>query len=163
VRTIRITVPVVFRVGVVVPMVIDRSPPIHRRYPIRWRANPRADPGASGNEDAFATLPDRETDAAKDEEVMKMATRKQTAAAKRNIKKARTAAERQRTIAHLPAAVRKDMGRQAARARARGGKPGRGLEDRTRQQLYDEAKRRSVPGRSRMGKWDLVEALRKTR
>ena len=58
-----------------------------------------------------------------------MATRKQTAAAKRNIKKARTAAKRQRTIAHLPAAVRKDMGRQAARARARGGKPGRGLED----------------------------------
>jgi hypothetical protein len=46
-----------------------------------------------------------------DEEVTEMATRKQTAAAKRNIKKARTAAKRQRTIAHLPAAVRKDMGR----------------------------------------------------
>jgi hypothetical protein len=55
------------------------------------------------------------------------------------------------------------MGRQAARARARGGKPGRGLEDRTRQQLYDEAKRRNIPGRSKMGKWDLVEALRKSR
>jgi hypothetical protein len=94
---------------------------------------------------------------------MEMATRKQTAAAKRNIKKARTAAKRQRTIAHLPAAVRKDMGRQAARARARGGKAGRGLEDRTRQQLYDEAKRRNIPGRSKMGKWDLVEALRKSR
>jgi hypothetical protein len=98
-----------------------------------------------------------------DEEVIEMATRKQTAAAKRNIKKARTAAKRQRTIAHLPAAVRKDMGRQAARARARGGKPGRGLEDRTRQQLYEEAKRRNIPGRSKMGKWDLVEALRKSR
>jgi hypothetical protein len=95
--------------------------------------------------------------------VIEMATRKQTTAAKRNIKKARTAAKRQRTIAHLPAAVRKDMGRQAARARARGGKPGRGLEDRTRQQLYDEAKRRNIPGRSKMGKWDLVEALRKIR
>ena len=91
-----------------------------------------------------------------------MATRKQTAAAKRNIMKARTAAKAQRTIAHLPAAVRKDMG-QAARARARGGKPGRGLEDRTRQQLYDEARRRNIPGRSKMGKWDLVEALRKSR
>jgi len=55
------------------------------------------------------------------------------------------------------------MGRQAARARARGGKPGHGLEDRTRQQLYVEAKRRSIPGRSKMGKWDLVEALRKSR
>jgi len=97
------------------------------------------------------------------EEVKEMATRKQTAAGKRNIKKARAAAKRQRTIAHLPAAVRKDMGRQAARARARGGKPGRGLEDRTRQQLYDEAKRRNIPGRSKMGKWDLVEALRKSR
>jgi hypothetical protein len=91
-----------------------------------------------------------------------MATRKQTTAAKRNIKKARAAAQRQRTIANLPAAVRRDMGRQAARARARGGKPGRQLEDRTRQQLYDEAKKRNIPGRSRMGKWDLVAALRKS-
>jgi hypothetical protein len=36
-------------------------------------------------------------------------------------------------------------------------------EDRTREQLYDEAKKRNTPGRSRMGKWDLVEALRKSR
>jgi hypothetical protein len=92
-----------------------------------------------------------------------MATRKQTTAAKRNIKKARAAAQRQRTIANLPAAVRRDMGRQAARARARDGKPGRALQDRTRQQLYDEAKKRNIPGRSRMGKWDLVAALRKSR
>jgi hypothetical protein len=118
---------------------------------------------ASGHDDAFATPSERETDAAYGRGGDEMATRKQTAAAKRNIKKARTAAKRQRTIAHLPAAVRKDMGRQAARARARGGKPGRGLEDRTRQQLYDEAKRRNIPGRSKMGKWDLVEALRKSR
>ena len=92
-----------------------------------------------------------------------MATRKQTTAAKRNIKKAGAAARRQRTIAHLPAAVRSDMGRQAARARARGGRPGRALEDRTRQQLYEEARKRNIPGRSRMGKWDLVQALRKSR
>jgi len=91
-----------------------------------------------------------------------MATRKQTTAAKRNIKRARAAAHRQRTIANLPAAVRRDMGRQAARARARAGKPGLALEDRTRQQLYDEAKKRNIPGRSRMGKWDLVAALRKS-
>jgi len=91
-----------------------------------------------------------------------MATRKQTTAAKRNIKRARAAAHRQRTIANLPAAVRRDMGRQAARARARGGKPGLALEDRTRQQLYDEAKKRNIAGRSRMGKWDLVAALRKS-
>jgi hypothetical protein len=71
------------------------------------------------------------------EEVVEMATREQTAAAERNIKKARTVAKRQRTIAHLP--------------------------DRTRQQLYDEAKKRNIPGRSKMGKWGLVEALRKSR
>jgi hypothetical protein len=34
-----------------------------------------------------------------------MATRKQTSAAKRNIKKARAAAQRQRTIANLPVAA----------------------------------------------------------
>lgn len=89
-----------------------------------------------------------------------MATRKQTAAAKRNIKKAAAVAKRKRTIAHLPEATRKDMSRNAAAARRRGGKPGRGLDDRTRQQLYDEAKKRGVKGRSKMGKAELIRALR---
>ena len=34
------------------------------------------------------------------------------------------------------------------------------LEDRTRTQLYEEAKRKNVPGRSRMGKHELIRALR---
>jgi hypothetical protein len=89
-----------------------------------------------------------------------MATRKQTAAAKRNIKKAATAAKKKRTIAHLPEATRKDMSRNAAAARRRGGKPGRSLDDRTRQQLYDEAKKRGIKGRSSMGKAELIRALR---
>lgn len=38
--------------------------------------------------------------------------------------------------------------------RQRGGKAGGALEDRTRQQLYEVAKKRGVPGRSRIGKWD---------
>jgi hypothetical protein len=92
-----------------------------------------------------------------------MATRRQTTAAKRNIRKARAAASKQRTIAHLPAAVRKDLGRQGARARSRQGKAGHVLEDRTKQQLYDEAKRLRIPGRSSMGKWELIDAIRSAR
>ena len=92
-----------------------------------------------------------------------MATRKQVTAARRNIVKARQAAKSKRTIAHLPRAVRKDLGRQAAKSRARGGRPGRSLEDRTRQDLYEVAKRRNIPGRSKMGKWDLIKAIRASR
>lgn len=89
-----------------------------------------------------------------------MATRKQAQAAKRNIKKAGAAATRKRTIAQLPEATRRDLGRQAARARQRGGRPGHALEDRTRAQLYELAKKRNIAGRSKMGKWDLIRALR---
>jgi hypothetical protein len=89
-----------------------------------------------------------------------MATAKQTQAAKQNIKKAQKAAVKKRTIANLPTATRKDLGRQAARSRQRGGEAGHSLEDRTRSQLYDLAKERNIRGRSKMGKWDLIEALR---
>ena len=90
-----------------------------------------------------------------------MASTKQVRAAKRNVRKAQAEATRKRTIANLPESTRRDLGRQAAKGRQRGGKPGRALQDRNRQQLYEEAKRRNIPGRSRMGKWDLIEALRK--
>jgi hypothetical protein len=90
-----------------------------------------------------------------------MASRKQTVAARRNIKKAQTAARRKRTIAHLPKEVRRDLGRQAAKSRQRGGTPGRALEDRTRQDLYEVAKQKNIPGRSKMGKWDLIQAIRR--
>jgi len=89
-----------------------------------------------------------------------MASTKQVTAAKRNIKKAAAAAKRKRTITKLPKAVRQDLGRNAAAARKRGGKPGHRLEDRTRSQLYDEAKKRNIPGRSSMGKRELIDALR---
>jgi len=92
-----------------------------------------------------------------------MATTKQVRAAKRNVKKAVRAAKKKRTIAHLPRSVRSDLGRQAARGRARGGTAGRALQDRNRQQLYEIAKDRNIPGRSKMGKWDLIEAIRKSR
>jgi hypothetical protein len=92
-----------------------------------------------------------------------MATRKQTEAARRNVKKAQQAAKRKRTIANLPKGTRRELGRQAARGRQRGGEPGQALEDRNRQQLYEIAKDKEIPGRSKMGKWDLIKAIRKAR
>jgi hypothetical protein len=89
-----------------------------------------------------------------------MATRKQVQTAKRNVGKAQQAARSKRTIAHLPEDTRRDMGRQAAKARARGGSAGHAYEDRTRSELYEVAKRRNIAGRSKMGKWELIEALR---
>jgi hypothetical protein len=44
-----------------------------------------------------------------------MATGKQRAAARRNIKKAAKAAQRKRTIAHLPKETRTALGKQAAK------------------------------------------------
>ena len=92
-----------------------------------------------------------------------MATRKQVQAAKSNVKKAQQAARRKRTIAHLPTATRRGLGQQAARGRRRGGQAGRALEDRNRQQLYEIAKERQIPGRSKMGKWELIDAIRGNR
>jgi len=45
-----------------------------------------------------------------------MTTRKQRAAAKRNIKKAAKAAQRKRTIAHLPKKTRTALGKEGAKA-----------------------------------------------
>jgi hypothetical protein len=89
-----------------------------------------------------------------------VATTKQVRAAKQNIRKARAAATKKRTIAHLPESTRRDLGKQASKARQRGGRAGHALEDRTREQLYDLAQKRNIRGRSKMGKWDLIRALR---
>jgi Rho termination factor-like protein len=92
-----------------------------------------------------------------------MATKKQTQAARRNVKQAQKAATKKRTIANLPASTRRELGKQAAKSRQRGGKPGHRLEDRNRQQLYEVAKERGIAGRSKMGKWELIDAIRKSR
>ena len=89
-----------------------------------------------------------------------MATRQQREAAKRNIRRAQSAAKSKRTIAHLPEATRRDLGKQASKARQRRGRAGHALEDRTREQLYDLAQKRNIRGRSKMGKWELIRALR---
>jgi hypothetical protein len=92
-----------------------------------------------------------------------MATKKQTQAARRNIKSAQSAAKSKRTLAHLPASTRRELGKQAAKGRARHGEAGHALEDRNREQLYETAKKLNISGRSRMGKWDLIDAIRKAR
>jgi len=50
-----------------------------------------------------------------------VATRKQVQAAKRNVRRAQRTARAQRTIAKLPRSTRRDLGRQAAAGRRRGG------------------------------------------
>jgi hypothetical protein len=90
-----------------------------------------------------------------------MATQKQRQAARRNVRKAQQAATEKRTIANLPESTRKGLTAEARKARARGGSGGHRLEDRNRQQLYERAQELDIPGRSKMGKWELVEAIRK--
>jgi hypothetical protein len=89
-----------------------------------------------------------------------MASKRQVQAAKQNVQKAQAAAKSKRTIAHLPAKTRRGLQDEARKAARRGGKAGHALEDRNRQQLYELAKKRDIAGRSRMGKWELIEALR---
>jgi hypothetical protein len=92
-----------------------------------------------------------------------MATQKQVQAAKRNIQKAQRAATRKRTIANLPPKTRAALVEQAQRGRRRGGQAGHALEDRNRQQLYELAQKKQIRGRSKMGKAELIRALRAAR
>jgi hypothetical protein len=86
-----------------------------------------------------------------------MATRKQVQAAKRNVKKAQAGARKQKTISKLPAKTRTALGKQGA-AVARRKRTG-GAAPKTRQELYEEAKRKDLPGRSKMGRAELARAL----
>jgi hypothetical protein len=88
-----------------------------------------------------------------------MASTRQVQAAKQNVKKAQQAARKKRTIANLPESTRRDLGRQAAKSRQRGGGAGHALEDRNRQQLYEIARDENIAGRSKMGKWELIDAI----
>ncbi len=92
-----------------------------------------------------------------------MATKKQTEASRRNIKAAQKSAKEKRTLANLPDSTRRELGKQAARGRRRGGEAGHALEDRNRQQLYEVARKEQIPGRSKMGKWELIDAIRAAR
>jgi hypothetical protein len=90
-----------------------------------------------------------------------MASSKQAQAAKRNVKKAQRAATKKRTIAHLPKSTRRALQTEARKGARRGGSAGHALEDRNRQQLYEVAQKRGIPGRSKMGKSELIAAIRR--
>jgi len=86
-----------------------------------------------------------------------VATTKQVQAAKRNVKKARAGAQKKRSIASMPAKTRTALGKQGAAVAKR--KRTGGSSPKTRQELDDEAKRRDLPGRSKMGRAELARAL----
>jgi hypothetical protein len=86
-----------------------------------------------------------------------VATQKQLKAARRNVKSAPAGARQKRSIANLPASTRSALGRQGAAVAKRkrtGASP-----PKTRQELYEEAKQRNLPGRSQMGREELARAL----
>ena len=86
-----------------------------------------------------------------------MATTKQVRAAKRNVKNPQTAARSSRSIAHLPKEPRTALGKQGAAVAKR--KRTGSSSPKTRTELYEEAKRRDLPGRSKMGRDELARAL----
>jgi hypothetical protein len=86
-----------------------------------------------------------------------MATAKQTKAAQRNVTKAQKAASSKRSIAHMPKQTRTALGKQGA-AVARRNRAG-GDSPKTRAELYEIAKQRDLPGRSKMGRAELARAL----
>jgi hypothetical protein len=80
-----------------------------------------------------------------------MATAKQKAAARRNVKKAQAAAKDQQTLKHLDRSTRSDLGKEA-NAVKRGDAP-------TRDELMDKARKLGIRGRSKMGKAELKRAV----
>jgi hypothetical protein len=84
-----------------------------------------------------------------------MATEKQRAAARKNVKKAQSAAASKQTLKHLPARTRAALGEEANKVR-RGEAP-------TRRELDTEARRLNIFGRSKMGKDELRRAIARAR
>jgi hypothetical protein len=86
-----------------------------------------------------------------------MATKKQTQAAKKNVRKAAKVAKEQRSLANMPKKTKTALGKQGAAVakRKRTGAAG----PKTRAELYEEAKRRNLEGRSKMGRDELARAL----
>lgn len=84
-----------------------------------------------------------------------MASEKQRAAARRNVRKAQAAARSQQTLKKLPQDTRSALGEEAAAVR-RGDAP-------TRRELEAQARRLDVAGRSKMGKDELKRAVERAR
>ena len=86
-----------------------------------------------------------------------MATSKQTQAARRNVQKAQQAATKKKTIANMPRQTRTALGKQGAAVAQR--KRRGGSSPKTRAELYEIAKQRDLPGRSKMGRDELARKL----
>ena len=86
-----------------------------------------------------------------------MATQRQVAAAKKNVKKAQSGARAKKSIASMPKATRTALGKQGAAVAQRKRTGGSG--PKTRAELYEMAKKRDLPGRSKMGRAELAKAL----
>jgi hypothetical protein len=84
-----------------------------------------------------------------------MATEKQRAAAKRNVKKAQAAAKSKQTLKNLPTKTRSALGKEAAAVR-------RG-DASTRDELLREARRLDIRGRSKMGMEELKRAVKRAK
>jgi hypothetical protein len=80
-----------------------------------------------------------------------MATQKQRAAARKNVKKAQAGAKSKQTLKHLPSSTRTALGKEAAAVR-RGDSP-------TRKELEERARKLDIRGRSKMGKAELKRAV----
>jgi hypothetical protein len=80
-----------------------------------------------------------------------MASNKQREAAKRNVKKAQSAARGKQTLKNLPSSTRTALGKEASAVR-RGDSP-------TRKDLEAEARSLDIAGRSKMSKDELKRAV----
>lgn len=86
-----------------------------------------------------------------------MATGKQVRAAKQNVKAAQQGARSKRSLANMPASTKSALGKQGAAVAQR--KRTGSDTPKTRAELYEEAKKRNIHGRSRMGRDELARAL----
>jgi hypothetical protein len=86
-----------------------------------------------------------------------MATTKQVQSAKSNVKKAQRSASSKKTIAHMPVKTKTALGKQGAAVAQR--KRTGASTPKTRAELYEMAKRRDLPGRSKMGRAELAKKL----
>ena len=86
-----------------------------------------------------------------------MVTTKQTQAAKRNVKQAQQAASRKKTIASMPRETKTALGKQGAAVAQR--KRAGAAVPKTKAELYEMARQRDLPGRSKMDRDELARKL----
>jgi hypothetical protein len=82
-----------------------------------------------------------------------MASEKQRAAARKNVRKAQAGAKQKQTLKHLPKKTRTALGKEANAVR-KGEEP-------TRKELEERARRLDIKGRSKMGKAELKRAVQR--